>query len=401
MIFPAMRTSTTRHRPVFSDPSGLNWLRLRLTGPKLSSSTRAPPVTDTSITNLQELDPELYRMLYAGRAHHGRGSNCGPCAAIGNGGRGPLGHGQDGAGECAAVESNWTNTQSDLDADIHPGQSHAQRNAFVADETNRSRFDATASIQRTVRQADSANGLASYPATTVAHEEKADGESVSPTAGISDRTSHYDAEGGKDLSQSLTPASNASATKSNRVAKNDSTMARNRNPASPSGHSNDRIGKLADGDNVKQYEETLVPDRHLDLLRRTPRLASRLNPSHNKSAPQLSVPAPPVQHSQASTAQPTPQADEGQMRAHAKRMLLAGDTVGQIFQTLGISEQTFNRWQAEQTASRSTHGRRMRELEVENTRLRQLISQLMLEKTAPGLPPEALLKILRANRVSV
>ena len=85
------------------------------------------------------------------------------------------------------------------------------------------------------------------------------------------------------------------------------------------------------------------------------------------------------------------------MRAHAKRMLLAGDTAGQICQTLGISEQTFNRWQAEQTASRSTHGQRMRELEVENTRLRQLISQLMLEKTAPGLPPEALLKILRAN----
>ena len=40
----------------------------------------------------------------------------------------------------------------------------------------------------------------------------------------------------------------------------------------------------------------------------------------------------------------------------ADAMLAAGKTIGQIVQTLGVSEQTFHRWRAQPVCRRATRG---------------------------------------------
>lgn len=58
----------------------------------------------------------------------------------------------------------------------------------------------------------------------------------------------------------------------------------------------------------------------------------------------------------------------------AEVMLAAGRTVAQVVQALGVSEQTFNRWRSQYGGMKADEARRLKELEIENARLKQAVS---------------------------
>jgi putative transposase len=59
--------------------------------------------------------------------------------------------------------------------------------------------------------------------------------------------------------------------------------------------------------------------------------------------------------------------------------LAAGLTIGQVCQKLAISEQTFHRWRAQYGGMKADDAKRLKELEVENERLKRLVAQLALD----------------------
>lgn len=59
----------------------------------------------------------------------------------------------------------------------------------------------------------------------------------------------------------------------------------------------------------------------------------------------------------------------------ADAMLAAGRTVAQVVQALGVSEPTFNRWRNQYGGMKAEEARRLRELEVENARLKKLVAE--------------------------
>ena len=63
----------------------------------------------------------------------------------------------------------------------------------------------------------------------------------------------------------------------------------------------------------------------------------------------------------------------------ADAMLAAGRTVAQVLQHLGVSEQTFHRWQNQYGGMKSDEARRLKELEVENARLKRLVAEKELD----------------------
>src|SRR3954447_15942296 len=60
--------------------------------------------------------------------------------------------------------------------------------------------------------------------------------------------------------------------------------------------------------------------------------------------------------------------------------LAAGLTIGQVCQKLAISEQTFHRGRAQYGGMKADEAKRLKELEVENDRLKRLVAQLALDK---------------------
>ena len=60
--------------------------------------------------------------------------------------------------------------------------------------------------------------------------------------------------------------------------------------------------------------------------------------------------------------------------------LAAGLTIGQVCQKLAISEQTFHRWRAQYGGMKADEAKRLKELEVENERLKRLVAELLLDK---------------------
>ena len=60
--------------------------------------------------------------------------------------------------------------------------------------------------------------------------------------------------------------------------------------------------------------------------------------------------------------------------------LAAGLTIGQVCQKLAVSEQTFHRWRAQYGGMKADDAKRLKELEVENERLKRLVAQLALDK---------------------
>lgn len=74
----------------------------------------------------------------------------------------------------------------------------------------------------------------------------------------------------------------------------------------------------------------------------------------------------------------------------ADAMLAAGRPVSQIIQQLGVSEPTYARWRSQYGGMKADEARRLKELEIENTRLKKLVAdQALGHATLPGHEPTA------------
>lgn len=60
--------------------------------------------------------------------------------------------------------------------------------------------------------------------------------------------------------------------------------------------------------------------------------------------------------------------------------LATGMTIGQVCQKLAISENTFHRWRQQYGGLKADEAKRLKELELENERLKRLVAQLALDK---------------------
>mgnify|MGYP001042511578 CR=1 FL=1 len=64
----------------------------------------------------------------------------------------------------------------------------------------------------------------------------------------------------------------------------------------------------------------------------------------------------------------------------ADAMLAAGKTIGQVCQSLEVSEQTFHRWRNQYGGMKAGEAKRLKELEEENKRLKKGVADLTLDK---------------------
>ena len=63
----------------------------------------------------------------------------------------------------------------------------------------------------------------------------------------------------------------------------------------------------------------------------------------------------------------------------AEVMLAAGKTVAQVVQALGVSEQTLSRWRNQYGGMKEGEARRLKELEIENARLKKAVADLTID----------------------
>jgi len=61
-------------------------------------------------------------------------------------------------------------------------------------------------------------------------------------------------------------------------------------------------------------------------------------------------------------------------------MMAAGKSEAEVFQTLEISATTWERWKKQYGGMKSDEAKRLRELEVENQRLKELLAEAELDK---------------------
>ena len=64
----------------------------------------------------------------------------------------------------------------------------------------------------------------------------------------------------------------------------------------------------------------------------------------------------------------------------AEADLASGQGIAQVCQKLGVSEQTYHRWQARYGGLKGDDAKRLKELEAENARLKRLVAELALDK---------------------
>jgi len=64
----------------------------------------------------------------------------------------------------------------------------------------------------------------------------------------------------------------------------------------------------------------------------------------------------------------------------ADRRLMAGQSIGQVCQSLEVSEATYHRWRNQFGGMKAEEAKRLKELEKENARLKRLVADLMLDK---------------------
>lgn len=64
----------------------------------------------------------------------------------------------------------------------------------------------------------------------------------------------------------------------------------------------------------------------------------------------------------------------------AEAMLAIGKTIGQVVQTLEVSEQTYHRWRNQYGGMKSEEAKRLKELDQENKRLKKLLAEAELDK---------------------
>ena len=60
--------------------------------------------------------------------------------------------------------------------------------------------------------------------------------------------------------------------------------------------------------------------------------------------------------------------------------LADGATVAHVCQKLGVSEPTFHRWRMQYGGMKADDAKRLKDLEVENARLKKLVADLALDK---------------------
>jgi transposase-like protein len=61
-------------------------------------------------------------------------------------------------------------------------------------------------------------------------------------------------------------------------------------------------------------------------------------------------------------------------------MLNAGKSVAEVVQHLGVSEQTYYRWKNQYGGMKSEEAKRLKELEIENAKLKKLLAEAELDK---------------------
>ena len=61
-------------------------------------------------------------------------------------------------------------------------------------------------------------------------------------------------------------------------------------------------------------------------------------------------------------------------------MLSAGRSIAEVCQQLAISEQTFHRWRNRYGGMKANDAKHLKELEVENRRLKKAVADLTLDK---------------------
>lgn len=63
----------------------------------------------------------------------------------------------------------------------------------------------------------------------------------------------------------------------------------------------------------------------------------------------------------------------------ADALLGAGASIGQVCQKLEVSEATFHRWRHQYGGMKASEAKRLKELEIENARLKKLVADLSLD----------------------
>ena len=64
----------------------------------------------------------------------------------------------------------------------------------------------------------------------------------------------------------------------------------------------------------------------------------------------------------------------------ADRLLNAGKSVAHVFQALAISEATYHRWRTQYGGMKCEEAVRLKNLEIENARLKKLLAEAELDK---------------------
>ena len=64
----------------------------------------------------------------------------------------------------------------------------------------------------------------------------------------------------------------------------------------------------------------------------------------------------------------------------ADGLLSGGQTIAQVCQKLGVSEQTFHRWRNQYGGMKGNAMKRLKQLEEENRRLKKAVADLTLDK---------------------
>ncbi len=64
----------------------------------------------------------------------------------------------------------------------------------------------------------------------------------------------------------------------------------------------------------------------------------------------------------------------------ADAMLTSGKSLGEVIQSLAVSEATYHRWRQQYGGMKAEEAKRLKELEVENARLKKLLAEAELDK---------------------
>lgn len=64
----------------------------------------------------------------------------------------------------------------------------------------------------------------------------------------------------------------------------------------------------------------------------------------------------------------------------ADRLLNAGQSLGMVLQALNVSQATYHRWRQQYGGMKASEARRLKELELENGRLKKLLAEAHLDR---------------------